>query len=660
MREADQDFYAYAVLEDVRAYAEINDVDPRDAFAGMVLEQLASEGLTEDAEVVRFKDHGVEISGYGVSTDDTVLDLFITSYSPRADDAWKANRSDIEAAFRRLENFLARSLSGSLAKKGPSSELTGMIERVVDAYSRVDKIRFVYITNARSVLREPLAPLTFRDRKVVLDVWDLRRLANWNASGSSAEPIVAEFPAGLPCLGTPTTTEDYSVFLAIVPGTDLAELYSRHGARLLERNVRAFLQVRGSVNAGIQRTLREHPERFLAYNNGIAATASRVDLETDESGQRVIRRLHNLQIVNGGQTTASIQYARRAVDISRVLVQMKLTVVSPNQLDEIVPKISAYSNTQNRVTASDLRANAGFHVDVERIMRTLWAPPGPAHDSDTHWFYERARGQYATALAAEMTRSRQKIFKTINPADQKITKSDLAKFEMSWRMRPQQVSLGAEKNFTLFSELIEEQPPAVDKEYCQHLVAKAILFRQADRLVAQQRFGGYKANIVTYTIAKLVHATGGRVNLDRIWRDQRLSPAVAEAVSELAPLVQKVIVSPPGAGNVGEWAKKDGCWDAVRDIDWTPPTQLETDLSAVDRYPNDVDALQESEVGDWEDLAAWGAETGSFDAQQRSTVRNVAHALADGNTPAGRQLRAASLLMEVARRSGFRPIRENH
>ncbi|MBW6440024.1 AIPR family protein [Actinoplanes hulinensis] len=658
MHESDLDFYAYTLLEEVRAYAEINDCDPQEAFAGLVLEQLANDGLTEDATVVRFKDHGVEVSGFGLSSDDRTLDLFVTNYSPRADEAHKINRSDIETAFRRLENFLSRSLSGVLAKKDPSSELSGMIQAVVDSYPRVDKIRFVFISNARSVLRDSLPPLQFQGREILRDVWDLRRLSNWTASGSRAEPIVAEFPAGLPCLGTATTTEDYSVLLTIVSGSDLADLYSRHGARLLELNVRSFLQVRGSVNAGIQRTLREHPERFLAYNNGIAATASAVDFDTDKSGQRRILRIHDLQVVNGGQTTASIHHARRTTDIGAVLVQMKLTVVSPDRLDEIVPKISAYSNTQNRVTASDLKANAGFHVEVERIMRTLWAPPGPIHDSDTHWFYERARGQYANAVAAELTRSRQKVFKTINPADQKFTKSELAKFEVSWSLRPYQVSLGAEKNFTLFSEWLDQQNITVDKDYCRHLVAKAILFRRTDKIVARQNFGGYKANIVTYAVAKIVHATGARIDLDRIWREQDISPVLAEAITDLCILVQKVITSPPGnMTHVGEWAKKEDCWDAVRDIDWTPPPPLDAELIPVDSYAADVDALNDSQAGDWQDLAAWGATTGTFDSHQRSTVRDVAHALSQGNIPAGKQLRAASLLMELARERGFCPTR---
>lgn len=654
--ESDLDFYAYSLLEDVRAYAEVNDSEPQEAFAGLALEQLSDYGLTEDPVVVRFKDHGVEVSGFGLSSDDRCLDLFITSYSPRADEEHKLNRTDAETAFRRLENFLSRCLAGTVVRTEPSSEVAGMVSTVAEKFAEVDKVRFIFISNARSVVRDPLPPLPFQGREITRDVWDLRRLANWTASGSRAEPIVADFPDGLPCLGTPQTSSDYSVFLAIVPGNDLADLYGRHGARLLELNVRSFLQVKGAVNSGIQKTLRDHPERFLAYNNGIAATASAVDFHTDDSGQRSIRRIHDLQIVNGGQTTASIHHARRTTDIGQVLVQMKLTVVSPERLDEIVPKISAYSNTQNRVSASDLKANASFHVDVERIMRMLWAPPGPLHESDTHWFYERARGQYANAVTAELTRSRQKVFKTMNPPDQKFTKSELAKFEMSWSMRPQQVSLGAEKNFTLFSEGLDKTSTVVDKTYCQNLVAKAILFRRADKIVARQNFGGYKANIVTYTVAKLIQMTGARLDLDRIWRTQDLTPATKEAIAELSTLVQKVITSPPaGRTHVGEWAKRDECWEAVREIAWMVPGQLQAELIELDAYPADIETLQTTPPRSWRDLAVWGETTGSFDAAQRGVIREITQALEQGYTPAGKHLRAASVLMDVARGRGFRP-----
>ncbi|MDG4760300.1 AIPR family protein [Micromonospora sp. WMMD710] len=658
MAESDVSDYAHGLIEDVRAQAEIEGCDLQEAFTQLMLDQLAADGHTEDAVAVHFKDHGVEVSGYGAASDDRSLDLFLTHYSPRADDGHKIGRVEVDAAFRRVENFLSRCVGGTLTRRDRSSDVAGMCAAVSERFGRVESVRLVLVTNARSVVRDSIAPMLFEGRHVNRELWDLRRLANWSTSGSKAEPIVAEFPEGLPCLATPRTDEDYSVLLAIVPASGLAELYSAHGARLLELNVRSFLQVRGAVNRGILDTLKSNPERFLAYNNGIAATASKVEFDDTASGQRVIRRLHNLQIVNGGQTTATIHHAHRnKVDVGAAHVQMKLTVVSPDRLDDIVPQISAYSNTQNRVTASDLKANSAFHVDVERIMRTLWAPPSPAHPHDTHWFYERARGQYANALTREGTPARQKVFKAANPSAQKFTKSDLAKFEHSWSMEPHLVSLGAEKNFTLFSQRLDEQPPVVDKQYCRHLVAKAILFRKVDKLVARQNFGGYKANIVTYTIAKLAHATSQRVDLDRIWRNQDLTPALQDAITDLCPLVQKVITSPPeGRTNVGEWTKRPECWTAVRELDWVIPPQLETELADVDTYVDDLQLVRDTTGADWSDLTAWGTATGILSPEQRRSVTEVAQALHQGWDPAGKHLRGALEAMRHARRHGFRPV----
>jgi hypothetical protein len=443
-----------------------------------------------------------------------------------------------------------------------------------------------------------------------------------------------------------------------VPGPDLAALYAEHGGRLLELNVRSFLQTKGAVKRGNQETLRSTTARFLAYNNGIAATASRVDLDDGPNGRQVIRRIHNLQIVNGGQTTASIHHARRnGVVIDDVLVQMKLTVVSPDRLDEIVPRISEYSNTQNKVTASDLRANSGFHVDVERIMRTLLAPPGPVHTVDTHWYYERARGQYANAAARETTPARRATFRASNPPDQKFTKADLAKFEQTWARCPHLVSRGAEKNFVLFQERIKDEPIRVDKAYCRQLVAKAILFRRTDKVVAGQNFGGYKINIVAYTVAFLVHATRGRIDLDRIWREQDLSPALRAAITDISILTQKVITSPPdGRTHVGEWAKQHECWDAVRDLDWQPSAALEAELADIDTYGEDLELVQGTTAHDWSDLIDWGRTTGALDTTELRTAANVAEAIREGWTPAGRDILAAVPLMQRARRRGFRAV----
>ncbi|MEZ5461921.1 AIPR family protein [Dokdonella sp.] len=150
-----------------------------------------------------------------------------------------------------------------------------------------------------------------------------------------------------------------------------ADLYEKFGARLLETNVRGFLSERGKVNRGIRSTIQNSPQMFFAYNNGLTATASSVELDEDNSR---ILDIKDLQIVNGGQTTASLFWARKKhkADLGSVSVQMKLSVI-PDSLgdsfDEIVGKISEYANSQNKVSEADLSANRGFHREMEKISR---------------------------------------------------------------------------------------------------------------------------------------------------------------------------------------------------------------------------------------------------------------------------------------------------
>jgi hypothetical protein len=445
--------------------------------------------------------------------------------------------------------------------------------------------------------------------------------------------------------------------LAIIPAASLAALYREHHARLLERNVRSYLQVRNAVNRGILETLRQAPERFLSYNNGIAVTASSVDFVPGESGTRMIRRIHGMQIVNGGQTTATIEHASRSdeADLSRAYVQMKLTVVPEDQLDDIVPKISEYSNTQTKVSASDLRANSAFHAELERAMRTLLAPAANAGSEDTHWFYERARGQYQNAVNKLPTKPQKDKWKARNPQSQKFTKTDLAKYLNAWEMQPEIVCLGSEKNFAKFTEELTEKPILVDKIFCRDLVAKAILFRRTDKIVAELNFGGWKANIVAHTVAKLAHATGQRLDLDHIWRTQDITPPTMSALRDLALRVHAILNSPPpGKTNAGEWSKDERAWQRVRDLNWEVPAGLTVEL--VDQpVQSDDSGLGSNRLpaGEWSLLADWGARTGNLDPEQCRAAGEIADAYANGYQPAGKYLSQAPALLAAARASGF-------
>jgi hypothetical protein len=351
-------------------------------------------------------------------------------------------------------------------------------------------------------------------------------------------------------------------------------------ARLLEQNVRVFLQVRGNVNKGIRQTLEGDPAMFFAYNNGLTATAEAVTTESRD-GQVVLTRLRNLQIVNGGQTTASIHAARRAkVDLSRVFVQMKLSIVDQARAGEIVPRISEFANSQNRVNAADFFANHPFHVRMEGFSRRMFAPSPDGTFRETKWFYERARGQHADARAL-LTPAQRKKFDLENPRGQVFSKTDLAKYHNAWAGKPDKVSLGAQKNFADFAQAIgaawKKDEDAFNEGWFRDAVARAILFRATEKVVSEQSWyqGGYRANIVAYAIAKMAHdlsATSRSLDFAAIWQKQAVDEPIREGIAAAA---HDVIVAPPaGISNVTEWAKKQACWARVQSLDIAWPKRF--------------------------------------------------------------------------------------
>ncbi len=666
MSQSSLSAYAQELVADVLATAEAENATAPDTFTRRVLDELEQAGEVENTFTAYHKAIGLEVNGYGMNESLGTLDLFITHFSLQPEEG-RLTRSQAEGHFKRLQTFVRKCRDGLAKDIDESSDVHDMCVAVQKALPDAPRIRLFLLTDTVSAV-STLPPGELDGLTVTHEVWDLTRLHRLASSGTLSEPIAVEFNPPLPCLATPETDRNYSVFLAIIPGQDLADLYGRHGTRLLELNVRSFLQTKGGVNKGIRETLLTNPDRFLAYNNGITATASTVEFTELPEGGQAISRIHDLQIVNGGQTTASIHYAhtRDKADLSRVHVQMKLTRVSPDRLQEIVPEISKYSNTQNKVTVVDFSSNHPFHVAIEQVTRSLWAPAADGSGQETKWFYERARGQYTDALARERTPANQRKFKSLHPTGQKFTKADAAKFIHSWAGLPYLVSRGAEKNFRELMVRMGETAPAVSVSFAQRLLAKAILFKATDKIVAARDFGGYKINITSYTIARLAEATNRRVDLDRIWREQRLSPALAAALDDLCVPVREVIVNPlRGGTNVGEWAKRPDCWEAVLAVPWTVPDQLAAELAdqtLEDSAPTDPDDGTGGDVAlvmaipapEWFGLARWAKETSNLQPWQRQLADNVGRYVNNSWTISDKQAAQALRVMAEAQRLGFR------
>jgi hypothetical protein len=571
------------LFQDIIASADAEGSYAEDAFFERFCEYLIDAGELETADRVQYlSPRGLRVDGYGGDPTgaEGILSLIVADFNPSTD-IGTLIATEMDAIFRRLTNFLSRSLDpgfrNSLEETSPAF---GLADLIAQRWPSVTKVRLFLISNrilssrvdGRPAGGEAGVPVTF-------SVWDLSRLHRFACSGTGREDVLidleADFGGALPALPAHLTEADYEAYLVVVPGAQLAAIYDRWGARLLEQNVRVFLQARGNVNKGIRNTIEYDSEMFFAYNNGITATAEAVETRREGAGI-VITALRSLQIVNGGQTTASIHAASRKkdFDLSNVFVQMKLSIVDPERAMEIVPKISEYANTQNRVSAADFFANHPFHIRLEEFSRRIFAPSPDGTFRESKWFYERARGQYQDARG-RLSEAQRKKFDLEYPKSQVISKTDLAKFLNSWRCHPEIVSRGSQKNFAAFAKDVGEEwarnSDAFNEAFYRESIAKAIAFRETESLVSDQPWyqgGGIRSRVVPYAVAKLAYDSeqlGKWVDFERIWRSQGLGGNLKGALTVAAEAVHAIIVDAgPENPNPLEWAKQQACWSRVR------------------------------------------------------------------------------------------------
>ncbi len=603
--------FARDFLQDVLAESDADGQFSEDVFFQKSCELLMEAGELETADRAPYRGNparGIRVDGYGGDPNEAAgtLNLIILDFH-MAQNIGRLTQTEMDATFRRLSNYLRQALDkrwrDALEETSPGFGLADLIAR---RWSAINRVRFLLVSNRQLSERvDGRAADEIGGREVTYSVWDLRRLHTQATAHDGREDIAIDlendFGGSLPILPAQQSEDGHQSYLTVVPGAVLAAIYDRWGARLLEQNVRVFLQARGKVNRGIRNTLENEPSMFFAYNNGITGTAEEITT-TNDNGGLLLHGLHNFQIVNGGQTTASIHYAKRnKLDLSRTFVQMKLSVVSPEKAMELVPRISEYANSQNRVSTADFFANHPFHVRIENFSRRIHAPSPDGTFLQSKWFYERARGQYADARA-NLTVAGRKKFDLEYPRRQLFSKTDLAKFVNVWEQRPHEVSLGAQKNFAAFAKRIgqawEKSRNNFNESWYREAIAKAIVFKSTERIVSAQPWyqGGYRANIVAYALAKLAHDVVDRkcaMNFEGIWKQQSPGDGLKYAITIAAEKAHEILVHPiEGISNVTEWAKKQACWERVRtlDIDW--PDAFIAELISAEQQHHDARIAQ--------------------------------------------------------------------
>lgn len=629
----------------------------------------------------------MRIDGYSMDDTDGSCCVFISDYRyPKADDIIYSDA--ITASFAKIKYFINECIKYEFYHElEESTEVYEFARTLYYEHEKITKFRLYLLTNAFNRQRSKnIKDSTVAGKTVELNVWDINRLFDVVSSRSQKESIEINFSEygveGIPCVKAvsyenavadievfPIEKLDgeavsnlitYSSYLAVFPGNILCDLYLEHGSRLLEGNVRSYLSARGKVNKGILSTIKNYPEMFFAYNNGIAATAAELDTKMTPNGM-IITRIKDLQIVNGGQTTASLASAvltakkDEKVDVGAVFVPMKVSVLEHSMSELIIPKISEYSNSQNKVDASDFFSNHPFHIRMEGLSRKIHTPAVHGNQYQQYWYYERTRGQYNQGKMKFKPKSAQmKAYEDRYPEKQVIKMVDLARYMELYFGAPDIVSKGKQEIVKHFAEQIKKEWAKSDADFNQYyykrVVALAIIFHETDDIIKETKWykekKSYKANVIAYTISILFDYIKNNypdkdVNFLRIWDAQELYPEMRMQLSALCTEVYEFITREDRyVENVTQWCKREACWDLAKKQTWNIQSGFiqtlcsksellysEKEAKAEQKVANEVDALkfimQQGGLY-WEQMLNWSVQRKLISEIERSILKQAA------------------------------------
>ncbi|MBU5470556.1 AIPR family protein [Falcatimonas sp. MSJ-15] len=658
----------------------------------------------------------MRIDGYAMDEIDGSCSVFITDYRGIYEDD-SVRTDEINSMFRKIRYFVEEAIKYKIYDDmEESSEVYEFAQILHNEIDNISKFRFYFITDAYNRQRvKNIKDDVIAGKNVELNVWDINRIFNVVTSTMQKESVeiyLSEFGMeGIPCVKgmecnnvladieiLPLYNEDdektdknnkitYSSYLASVPGQILCDLYLEYGSRLLEGNVRSFLSVKGKVNKSIQNTIKNYPDMFFAYNNGIAATATEIDTKMTENGL-VITRIKDLQIVNGGQTTASIANAvltakkGEKVKLDNLRVPMKISILEYYVSEKIIPKISEYSNSQNKVDASDFFSNHPFHIRMEDYSRKTPAPAVNGNQYQQYWYYERTRGQYNQGKM-KLTVGEVNQYKLRYPENQVIKMVELAKYMEIYAGAPDKVSKGKQAIVKAFAEKIKVQWMKSDEEfdvyYFKRVVAIAIIYKNADRIIKNSddyRNGernSYKANVIAYMMSIIFeyvqkNEKGRSIDFMRIWSTQNIYPELEKQIRVLWPEVYDFITSVDrSTQNVTEWCKKKECWERAKKRRWTILSEFLDSLSDAKNRKKDVVSNKnlENEIDNlkmiigagasyWRKVLEWGDTRNLLYDVEKEALKSIIALYTTGVMPSERQQREILRAREKLIREGMR------
>lgn len=662
-------------LENIKISASEDMTNIDLAFTETVINTLIDAEELDDFTYGYF--NGVGIRGRKMTMDGFYYDEYDKSmvilYSDfsNSDEIVNLINTDIDKAYSSMRSLVEACEEGYILNNGfeessSGYELATLIKLKKD---EIIKYRFYIITDKIISKRvKNLKQEKIGNKIVDLNIWDMNRLYNMYASSQIKESIDIIFDDDIDIQCINAVNEDtYKAYLAVIPGDILANLYIEYGSRLLEGNVRSFLSIKGKVNKGIRNTILNEPSMFFAYNNGIAATAT--EIEVDDMHHR-IKRIKDLQIINGGQTTASIANVvlqdHKNDEVKKLFVPMKISIVDREKANDMIPQISRCANSQNKVDESDFFSNHPYHVRIEEYSRKTFAPPVNGNPYETIWFYERAKGQY-TQEQMKLTSSEKKKFQAKNPKKQVLKKVDIAKYLNTFDCRPDIVSKGAQASMRYFAEIITKKWEISNIEYSEayykKLIAYAIIFKGTETLVADQdwykEIKAYRANIVTYSIAVIIDKIkkqypNSSIDYKKIWNEQKIYKGLHEQLLKTTKEMLNFITRDDRLTlNVTEWCKKEECWKRASNynfelIDSFVQSLIDISIIKQDELESKKDRKLENEINAdvevinlgqdyWEKVYKWGIEQKILTPFESDLLKIASSFMNTGKIPSSKQ-----------------------
>jgi hypothetical protein len=659
--------------ETVKSNAMANDLEMEESFT-----EVMSDSLTDFGEFDLWnpsswldKNIGAKVDGWHLEDDSETMNLIISiwkNWNGENIEGARITNSDVEKNLKRIRKFINNSLSGSLPgnridQGHPAGDLAELIFELKND-EIINKFRIILITDGIVPVRKG-ENYVEDGIEIDISIWDMRRLFNAQEKGERKGIIIDfnEYGGPISFVSEKAQNGFYTSYLAFVPGSLLADLYERHKTRLLEMNVRVFLSERPKVNKGIRDTILNEPSMMGAYNNGLTIYAEELETEELENGQQGISIIKDFQIVNGGQTTASLFHTRRKhkSELEDIFVQMKVMVVhesaKPSHIeastrlsDILVPKIGKYSNTQNAIKPSDLSSNETPHPEIHNISLNNPAPDITGGTRISYWYYEKSRGSWDEKRRIEAkTASQKKRWDLQYPRNQKFSKGDFAKVWYSYRGKPYLASRGPAKCFAEFnSNLLKEElkfsssDPTYWIDYFYRTVALRIISMRIEKEVgAKVRQGvymSYRQDIIAYTLAVFGEKTEGKYNLIQVWNDQEIPDVLFDWLMEISDIVHEHIIDiPTGRTHVKEWCKSMECWETMirkcvfPRIPVEIKNKLDQKMIGAKPAPTSVDDARafciSKKSQEWFDLHEFLKSRNLMSSKQQNQCRNMARIL---------------------------------